>query len=158
MKKIIPITFLCFIVDQITKFMIINTMHIHESFPVIKNFFHITYVQNDGAAWSMLKGNRFLLIVIALIALGLMCFFIFKNQNLSLLENVSISILIGGILGNLIDRILYGYVIDFLDFRFGSYYFPVFNVADICIVISVILIIITLFRRDFGGRNTSQSR
>ena len=106
------------------------------------NFFRITYVQNLGAAFSILNGGRFLFIIMAIIVLNLIFIFYIKDKDLSKFEIIIFSLLISGIVGNLIDRILYGYVIDFIDFNSFSYNFAIFNLADSFIVISVILLVI----------------
>lgn len=142
MKKIIPISIICLLLDQISKLFIVNNLMLNESHSVINNFFNITLVYNDGAAWSILSGNRLLLIFISLIALVVIYSLFIKNKELGKFEIIIYGLLIGGIIGNLIDRVLYGYVIDFLDFKIFNYNYPVFNIADCCIVISAILLIV----------------
>ena len=142
MKKIIPISIICLLLDQISKLLITNNLVINETYIVINNFFNITLVHNDGAAWSILSGNRLLVIFISFVALLIIYFLFIKNKKITKLETIIYGMLIGGIIGNLIDRILYGYVIDFFDFKLFSYNYPVFNIADCCIVIAAILLII----------------
>lgn len=142
LQKSLIITLLCALADQIIKIIVMGTMGINSSISVIDNFFSLTYVENDGAAWSIFGGNRIFLIIISIIALILIYLYFFKNQNLTKFELINYSILIGGIFGNLLDRIKFGKVIDYLDFQIFGYGFPVFNFADICIVISVILLLI----------------
>ena len=103
---------------------------------------------NNGAAWSILSGNRFLLIGIGVIAIILIYFFFIKDKNLIWYDIISYSLLFGGIIGNLIDRIVLGYVVDYFEFIFGNYTYPVFNFADMCIVISIGLIIVKSIRED----------
>ena len=146
MKKIIPISIICLLLDRITKLFITNNLVLNDSYTIINNFFNITLVHNDGAAWSILSGNRLLLIIISFIALFIIYFLFIKNKKLSKLEKIIYGMLIGGIIGNLIDRILYGYVIDFLDFKIFNYNYPVFNIADCCIVIAAILLIIDIVK------------
>lgn len=142
LQKSLIITLLCALTDQIIKIIVIGTMSVNSSISVIDNFFSITYVENDGAAWSIFSGNRIFLIIISIIALILIYLYFFKNQNLKNFELINYSILIGGIFGNLLDRIKFGKVIDYLDFNIFGYNFPVFNLADICIVVAVILLLI----------------
>ena len=146
MKKIIPISIICLLLDRITKLFITNNLVLNDSYTIINNFFNITLVHNDGAAWSILSVNRILLIFISLIALFIIYFLFIKNKELKKIETLIYGMLIGGIIGNLIDRILYGYVIDFLDFKIFNYNYPVFNVADCCIVIAAILLIIDVVK------------
>ena len=152
-KKMLPISIVCILIDQILKNIIDSRMVLNTTEPIIAGFFNISYVHNPGAAWSILNGNRLLLIAIAIFSLVLFYIYFIKNKHLSKLETISYSILIGGIMGNLFDRIIYGYVIDYLDFMVFSYDFPVFNFADICIVVSVGLIIIRML---IGGENNAK--
>mgnify|MGYP000161752187 FL=1 len=144
--KIILIAVISVILDQIVKYLIISKCTLYKKNPVIDGFFNITYVQNRGAAWGILNNNIILLVVITVLALGLICSFIFKESNIKKLDIVLYGMLLGGIIGNFIDRIFRGYVIDFLDFIIFGYDFPVFNIADMLIVISVGIMIITYWR------------
>lgn len=154
MKKLIPVTLICLLIDQVIKVIISCNMKIADSINIITNFFRITYLQNTGAAWSILSGNKLVLILITVVALFLIYYFLLKNKNLKNIEYILYGILIGGILGNLIDRIRFGYVIDYLDFNFGEYRYPVFNFADICIVISIIAMVILSLKDDKDGDNS----
>lgn len=154
-KKVVIITLIGLLIDQISKLIISNNLNLYEKIPIIREFFNITYVQNEGAAWGILDGNVFLLITITIVALFFICRFIFKDNSINKIEGSAYGMLLGGILGNLIDRIVHNYVIDFLDFKIFNYDFPVFNIADSLIVISVILLVFTCFR---GDKNESNSR
>jgi len=147
-KKLSIFSIIVIIIDQLLKYFISNSMNLYEYKTIIKDFFYITHVHNTGAAWSILSGNTFLLIAIAFIAFFLIIIFFIKDQKLNNLDIAIYSLLIGGIIGNLIDRIIYGYVIDYLDFIIFKYDFPVFNLADICIVLSVILLIIKYIKEE----------
>ena len=144
--KIILIAVISVILDQIVKYLIISKCTLYKKNSVIDGLFNITYVQNRGAAWGILNNNIILLVVITVLALGLICSFIFKESNIKKLDIVLYGMLLGGIIGNFIDRIFRGYVIDFLDFIIFGYDFPVFNIADMLIVISVGIMIITYWR------------
>lgn len=141
LKKIVGISTIIIILDQLIKYLISNKIELNESIEIINHFFLITYVQNIGAAWNILSGNRWLLIMIGMISLIAIYLYFIKDKKLKKIEVITYSILIGGIIGNLIDRIVYGYVIDYLSFNIFGYHFPVFNLADICIVVSVFLMI-----------------
>ena len=147
-KKLTIYTIILILIDQIIKIVVNSSLKLYESITIIKNIFNITYVQNKGAAWSILAGNRFLLISIAIIALFLIFIFFIKDNKLSKLEIIFYSLLISGIVGNLIDRIIYGYVIDYLDFNIFGYNFPIFNFADILIVVSVVLLFIFSIKEE----------
>ena len=146
MKKIIVISFFCILLDQIFKVIITSFLDVNSSIDIINNFFNLTLVHNDGAAWSILSGNRLLLIFISLIALVLIYYIFIKNKNLRKIDIITYGMLIGGIIGNLFDRVFYGYVIDFLDFKIFNYNYPVFNIADCFIVISAILLIVDVVK------------
>lgn len=146
MKKIISISMICLLLDQVFKMIVTNTLTLNNSYTIINNFFNISLVHNDGAAWSILSGSRILLIIISLLSLFIIYFLFIKNKQLKPIEIIIYGMLIGGILGNLIDRILYGYVIDFLDFKIFNYNYPVFNIADCCIVIAAILLVIDVVK------------
>lgn len=154
-KKIIIYSIIFFILDLISKVIVNNFVSLTESITVINNFFYLTNVHNLGAAWSLFSGQRILLIVIGMAAL----FFIFrwindfKNNN----KNIwAFSLLISGLLGNLFDRIIYGYVRDFLDFRFGSYNYPVFNLADTFIFCGVIVLILAIIKGEENGSKSNR--
>ena len=156
MKKILPISLLLVVIDQIVKILVINKMTLQKSIIVINNFFNITYVRNTGAAWSILSGNVLLLIMISIIALGVIYYYLIKDKELKKIHIVSYSMLIGGIIGNLIDRVVHGYVIDYLDFKIFNYNFPIFNIADILIVISIIIIGISLIVGEYHEQNRNK--
>lgn len=156
MKKMLPIIGISLVLDQLIKIIVIVNINLYQSINVISKFFNITYVRNNGAAWSILSGNRLTLILIAITALIMIYLYFIKDRKLTKLETFSYGILIGGTIGNLIDRIIYGYVIDYLDFKIFNYNFPVFNFADICIVIGVILICISLIGGEIHDRNNDR--
>lgn len=151
MKKIFSISLICLLIDQLTKFLITISFKIHEGIIVIPSFFSIIRVHNTGAAWSILTGNTFLLILLSILALLIIYLIFIKDQDLRKSEELAYGVLIGGILGNLLDRIIRGYVVDFLNFQFFKYNFPVFNFADIFIVLSVLVIILL----QFGGKKNA---
>lgn len=139
-KKYIFVTFLIIIIDQLTKFLINQNINYLKSIQIIKNFFYFTNAHNNGAAFSILSGYNLLFISVTLIAICLIDKYIEKN--------ISFYILLGGIIGNLIDRLIVGYVRDFLDFRIFNYNFPIFNISDICICLGIFLIIIKTIKED----------
>ena len=153
-RKLILVSLVCMFIDQITKYIIIVKMNLLDSIEIIKSFFYITYVRNYGAAFNILDGNKVLLILITIGVLFFIYWIYLRNKTLDNFQINVYGLLIGGILGNLINRIMFGYVIDFLDFKIMGYNFPIFNMADIWIVVAVGLIIIRiLFRRDDLSKN-----
>ena len=143
---IISIILLC--IDQISKLLVVNLLTKTDSITIIKNFFYLTYINNDGAAFSILVGKRIFLILIAVLAIVMLIRYIKKNNIQNKLELVSISLIIGGSLGNLMDRVVRGYVIDFLDFKIFNHNFPIFNLADTFIVIGVFLLLLKEIRKE----------
>lgn len=143
---IISIILLC--IDQISKLLVVNLLTKTDSITIIKNFFYLTYINNDGAAFSILVGKRVLLILIAVLVIVMLIRYIKKNNIQNKLELVSISLILGGSLGNLMDRVVRGYVIDFLDFKIFNYNFPIFNIADTFIVIGVIMQLLKELRKE----------
>ena len=131
MKKMYIISLLVFLVDRITKILVEN--FIDKDISIIKNIFYLTYVKNDGAAFSILGSQRLLLVILSILALFFIIYYVTKKDK----NGIGYFFLIGGIIGNLIDRIFLGYVIDFI----GIYTFPIFNIADIFIVLGAILIL-----------------
>lgn len=119
---------------------------------VIKGFFRITYTCNDGAAFSILKGKRVFFIIMTIIVVFLIVYYLLKNK-VYWVEKYSLLLIISGAVGNLIDRIMYGYVIDFLDFIIFGYDFPVFNIADSFITIGAIGLIISILFLNKEGEN-----
>ena len=146
-KKPYIIAFFFFIIDFISKQIVIHFLSLNESILVIKNFFYLTYTKNNGAAWSILKDQRLLLLIVTVIVLFLINKYMNKEE-LSKIENFIYGMIIGGIIGNLFDRIVYSSVIDFLDFKIFGYNYPIFNLADTFIVIGIILLIIVSIRKE----------
>lgn len=136
------ITFILIFIDQLSKNLVDLYIALNGSIDIIPNFFSLTYVRNVGAAFSILPGSRWLFVLISIIALNIIYIFFIKDKELNKKETIILSLLQAGIIGNMIDRFLYGYVIDFFDFTILGYDFAIFNVADIFIVVSVILIIL----------------
>ena len=142
MKKLTIYSIILFVIDLVTKILITNFMRVGDQIKIIPNFFSIMYVRNTGAAFSILENSRFFFIIAGILVLIFIYLFLVRNKTLNMYLIICYSMLIGGIIGNLYDRIVYGYVVDFLSFNIFGYYFPIFNIADSFIVISIILLII----------------
>lgn len=130
-------------VDQLTKRAVRAHLVYGESRPIMDGFFNLVYVRNDGAAWNILSGQGIILILISVTVLVLLVVYrrSFLQEQFS--HKILLGLLIGGIAGNLVDRIRFGWVTDFLDFQFGSYHYPSFNVADSAICIAIGLYVLT---------------
>ena len=153
MTVIICTSIVLLLIDQISKLLVIKFLDINGGIELIKNFFYLTYTHNTGAAFSILTGQRILLILIATIILIILFNYIRKNKVKEKIDILAFSLIIGGSLGNLIDRIVRGYVVDFLDFKIFGYNFPIFNLADTFIVIGVFLLLITTIRKEHNNDN-----
>lgn len=145
MKKVYIFALISLIIDQIVKILVSNYLILGQTIKIINNFFYLTYVQNKGAAFSILIGYRYILIIITFIFLYYLHKCIKKQKSFNKLEIISYGLLLGGIIGNLIDRIIYGYVIDYFDFMIFNYNFPIFNLADSFIVIGCIILVINTY-------------
>lgn len=147
---IIFLTLVFLVIDIISKVVVSNLMNVNDSVTVIDSFFSITYVKNTGAAWSMFSGNTWFIIIISIMIIALIVWYIYKNKPKYTMEKVAYSLILGGAFGNFIDRIFYGYVVDFFDFNIFGYNYPVFNIADSFIVIGILLLIICVWRFGDG--------
>lgn len=148
-KKVFIFSLIIIAIDFIIKRIVLNYV---TNICIIPNFFYLTLAKNTGAAFSLLENKIIFFIIIAFIVI----YYIFKysiKEDIDKLEQVSYILLIGGIIGNLIDRVIYGYVVDYLRFIIFSYNFPIFNLADICITIGAIFLIISIFRKEKNNEN-----
>ncbi|MGN7357701.1 signal peptidase II [Paenibacillus sp. SAF-054] len=135
---------IAFLVDQGTKYVIAKQLEIGQEIPVIGNFFLITSSRNNGAAFGILPNQRWFFIVVTFVVVIAIIWYMQKVRKSSSrkLLPVALSLVLGGAIGNFLDRAINGEVVDFLMFNFGSYTFPIFNIADSCIVVGVALIIL----------------
>lgn len=153
--KITIYAIILLLIDIISKLIINNVMAFNETINIINNFFSLTKVYNEGASFSIMPGFSWIFIIVGIVVV------IYIYQNLDKVSTkkiniISASLLLGGVVGNLIDRIIYGYVIDFLDFKFWGYDFPVFNMADIFIVSGALLIIFELIKNEVKNEDNSK--
>jgi len=142
----IAVTGLIIALDQISKEVIRNRLDIGEFVKVIDRFFYISHYENSGAAWSIFQNGRaFLIPVSIIVSLGII-YWLYKERDR--FHRIALSFILGGAIGNLIDRITKGTVTDFLEFHFGSYVFPIFNMADTFIVVGSFLLAICILIAD----------
>ncbi len=137
--------------DQITKYLILIHIPLHTQKTIIKGFFNITHIRNDGAVWGLLShtGNGLIpkiITILSLVSFIIIIYFFFKTPKKCKLELISLSFIMGGAIGNIMDRIFRGYVIDFLDFYIKRWHWANFNIADSFISIGVVLLIISIWR------------
>lgn len=157
--RLIAVAIIVVIIDQLTKYWVAlrieaGTYIYPEPIPVIKNFFYLVHIHNTGAAWGAFSGGSLWLGILALLVIG--TFFLFR-KHLELERPINqfiMGLLLGGIIGNLIDRFYRGYVIDFIDIHLPGYRWPAFNVADSAICIAVVLYILMTFL-DFSKKESN---
>lgn len=137
------------VIDQLSKYIVLKNMFLGESIPLVTGIFHLTYIQNPGAAFGMLAGRTWFFVGVTLLVLGAMAFGYRWIQQSGVLYQWALGLVAGGAIGNLIDRIRLAKVIDFLDFRI----WPVFNLADTAICIGVGLILLDTLREFKKERN-----
>ncbi len=136
--------------DQLTKYWVSETILYGQKIPVIDGFLYLTYHHNPGAAWGILEGRFGFFVVVTLLAMAM---FIYLAKDINYRHkkfySIGVTLLIAGTIGNFIDRILYRYVIDFIDVYIVTYDFPIFNIADMCLTVGVVLLGIDLLIFDF---------
>ncbi|MDD2365293.1 MAG: signal peptidase II [Desulfuromonadaceae bacterium] len=154
------IAILGIIVDQITKVAIDSSMQLFDSIPVIENFFHITYVRNRGAAFSFLSNASWRLpffITVSLVASLVILIAFRKLRDDQKLAHISLALIFSGAVGNLIDRVRLGEVIDFLDAHWYRHHWPAFNIADSLICVGVFLLAVDMLLEEKRLKQKSQS-
>ena len=142
MLFVLSISLLIVVFDQLTKYFVSRYMALSQSVSLIDGILHLTYIQNTGAGFGMLKGWNIVLIFVSLIVIGLMLYYfdrIVKGKAI----NIPVALVLGGAIGNLVDRVLLGHVIDFIDFRI----WPAFNIADSCITIGSMWLIVYFWKK-----------
>ena len=129
-------------IDQLTKALIAGSYSIGQSNTVIPHIINFTYVRNEGAAWGMLSNSRWIFIAASAVLIIVLPFVLYKFRKLHFLFGFSLSLIIGGAIGNMIDRVFAGSVVDFIEFSFFD--FPIFNFADICVTVGAVMMFIYL--------------
>lgn len=163
---VVIISFLVIVIDQLTKFLVNSNMEIGESFSVIPRVLNFYYITNDGAAWGMLDDKRWVFLIMSTIAIAVIIFILVKYKDLHIMMQVPLALILGGGIGNMIDRLFYteaflageckffgegykvfdGVVIDFIEAAFID--FPVFNVADCAVTIGTAMIFVYIIFID----------
>ncbi len=143
--------------DQLTKTIVDSTLQLGQGYTIIENFFYFTYAQNQGAAWGIFQGAMNLFFIISIIAtIGIVYFFI-QSHAYQKLTRFGLVLVFSGMIGNLIDRIVFGHVRDFIDFIILGYDFPIFNIADIAITVGVALVILEVCIEEYKTWKISKS-
>ena len=132
--------------DQWSKWAIKTSFQLYESKPVIQDIFHFTYVTNDGMAFGLsFPGGKHILLVMTILLTGFIVGFLWKEKDGHPLVKYGLALILSGAIGNLIDRLLYGKVVDFLDVMIGNFHWYIFNVADSAVTVGMVLFIIHSF-------------
>lgn len=145
-QKIYSIATIVIMVDLILKFIVSAKLVENDIIKVIPNFFSIYYLKNTGAAFSILQDSTVFLVILSALILLVLNNYIDKEKDLNRISEISLGMVIGGIFGNMIDRIINHSVTDFISFRIFNYNFPVFNIADIGITVGVFLLLISVLK------------
>ncbi|UCD57442.1 MAG: signal peptidase II [Candidatus Hydrogenedentota bacterium] len=146
---LLSIAFLITLIDQVTKWIVISHLHLHESVPVVPGIFSVTRVHNSGIAFGLFPGLPDVFMVITLISMLFVIYFYLTSESRGTLLTLGCAFILGGAMGNLLDRFRFGYVVDFVNFSF----WPAFNVADASVSIGVALLLTSFFR---GRRGMSE--
>lgn len=152
-ENIFKITAIILMLDQFIKILVNRYMDLGSQIKIIPNFFSLFYLKNTGAAFSILEDNTVILVIISVIIIVILDRYIKTEKNFTRLSEISLGLIMGGIFGNLIDRIIHHGVIDYLSFKIFSYSFPVFNLADMAITIGVGLLLISMISDKKNERN-----
>jgi len=143
-KLLFSLLFLCVVIsDQVTKFIIDSTLSLHESRSIIGNVLQLTYVRNSGAAFGLSFGNQTVMFIVTVVV-TITLFYLFISGKIdtgTIVGKIALVMVLGGAIGNLIDRIRMGEVIDFIDMGFGRYRWPVYNLADIYVTVGMFMLI-----------------
>ena len=141
------------LIDRVTKIWAIEVLSKFSQVIVIKDLFSLLYLQNKGAAFGILQGKLYFLTIVTIVVVVGMIYYIIKYRPRSKLIRISFSLIISGALGNLLDRMFYKYVVDFISIHFKDiYYFPVFNIADVMVVIGTALLAFYLLKEEKYGK------
>ena len=141
--KVLFVSAILVLADQISKTIVVKTMSLYESIPVIQNFFHFTYITNDGMAFGINFPFGYYIFTSVSVLLTLFLFwYLWSVRTHSIVIRLGISFIIAGAIGNLIDRIFLGAVIDFLDFMIGNFHWYVFNLADSYVTVGMVLVLV----------------
>lgn len=144
MKRFYSLAFLLIVLDQVTKWIVVQTMTISQSIELIPNLLYFTSYRNQGAAWGILEGQMWFFYVVTIAVIAGLVYFLHKEVNGYQLLGYSVSLLLAGAIGNFIDRVFRGEVVDFIDTYPFGYNFPIFNVADMALTFGVVFMLISI--------------
>lgn len=140
--RVLFVSAILVLADQVSKAIVVRTMSLYESVPVIENFFHFTYITNDGMAFGIdFPFGYFIFSLVSALLTLFLFWYLWTVRNDSLVIRLGLAMIIAGAVGNLIDRLMLGEVIDFLDFMIGNFHWYVFNLADSYVTVGMVLIL-----------------
>lgn len=142
------IAFAVILLDQFTKWLVVQHMEIGESIPLIENLLYLTSHRNAGAAFGILQGQMWLFFIATIIVIVVITYYLQKYAKGQPWFGISLGLVLGGAIGNFIDRLLFGEVVDFINVYIFTYNFPIFNVADSSLVVGVIMLMIHVIREE----------
>ncbi|MEG1256316.1 signal peptidase II [Clostridium sp.] len=149
MSLAIIIVILGLILDRVTKWWALSSLRGIDGITVIKNFFTFDYLENRGAAFGMLQNKQWLFILITIVVISGMIYYLIKYRPKCKLVSISIAMIIAGAIGNFIDRVVYGFVVDFIMVHYKDiYYFPTFNVADMLVCVGTFFLLICILKDE----------
>ena len=157
MKRYYGLALFLILIDQLTKWVVVQTMTIAQSIEVIPGWLYWTSYRNKGAAWGMLEGQMYFFFAITLLVIVGLIYFLHKEVNGYRLLGYSVGLLLAGAIGNFIDRLFRGEVVDFIDTYPFGYNFPIFNVADMALTFGVIFMIIAVLFEEKLHKERGQS-
>lgn len=146
-KLLYVVAIAALMVDMLSKFLVSNCLVLSERIEVVPKFFYVTYTKNTGVAFSFLEGRMSFIVIMTVVILLLLVVYLTK-RNLCRLEKVAYGLVLGGAIGNLLNRVMNGYVIDFIDVHIFSYHYPIFNLADTFIVVGIVLILFDMMWKE----------
>jgi signal peptidase II len=153
LKRHLLIAIAVVVLDRITKWVVVKKIVLEDAIPIIPGFFRLTHLENPGAAFSLFAESTSpfktaLLIAFSLAALAVVAYLLWKNRDEFNATTLSLSLILGGAIGNLWDRLADGMVTDFLDFYLGNHHWPPFNIADSAIVVGALLLLLRMMRAE----------
>jgi len=137
------ITVVALVLDQVSKWWVMQAMDLYESVPVLGSFFKLTYIHNPGAVFGLRLGGMYIHLALAAVGLTFVCVMLWRLPQDAKWPAVGLTLVLGGAIGNVIDRVRFGVVIDFLDFGFGDTRWWIFNLADSWVSVGMVLLIFT---------------
>ena len=143
--KVLWISAIVVILDQVTKLAIKGSFRLHESIKILGEFLQFTYIENPGMAFGIQIGGKYFFTIFASIATLIIVYYLYRTRYDGFATRLALSLILGGAIGNLIDRYAYGQVIDFIDVGYASARWPVFNIADSGVTVGMIILITILF-------------